>query len=197
MFEKFTVEKYCDLLASEQPAPGGGSALALIGAIACSLIEMSINVTLEKISETDDLYAYLTSERNSLKRARTRMLQLSDDDAQVYDGIVSARKLPKNTEEESKTRTAALQKAFHKATLVPLEVMSLSLDAAKKACSRVLSNVTKYVRSDCEIGVNLLKTVAKDCVKNVEGNTCFIHDETLKNTLNRQAAEILTEINKL
>ena len=54
MFEKMTIEQYCEILASDSPAPGGGSALALIGAAACSLVEMSSNVTLLKIAEEDE-----------------------------------------------------------------------------------------------------------------------------------------------
>jgi len=196
MFKQMTIEKYCDVLASDAPTPGGGSALAIVGAEACSLIEMAINVTLIKMSESDENYAYLRSELSSLCRAKKCLYKLSDDDAEVYGKIVAARKLPKNTDEEIKSRTAALQKSFHKATLVPLDVMQLCKDVLQRASNRVMPCLSKYVVSDCEIGISLLKTVVNYSIKNVYANTCFIHDETLKYKLEKQAKEISDEISK-
>lgn len=196
MFEQMTIEKYCDILASNAPAPGGGSALAVIGAEACALIEMAINVTLSKMSETDENYGYLKGELTTCIRARKRLYKLSNDDAEAYGKIVEARKLPKNTDEEIKTRTATLQKAFHKGTLVPLELMELCLSVLQRASSRVLPRLSKWVASDCEIGVSLLKTVLNYSTKNVYGNTCFIHDESLKRQLEKQAQATLDEAAK-
>ena len=195
MFEKMTIEQYCEILASDSPAPGGGSALALIGAAACSLVEMSSNVTLLKIAEEDEKHGYLFRESNTFKRARLRLYELSNEDAAAYQRIVEARKLPQNTEDEKKLRTANLQKAFHRATLVPLEVMQLCLDALQRADARVLPNLSKYIVSDCEIGISLLKTVIKYSIKNVYANTCFIHNDELKLNLEKQAKEIVDKVN--
>ena len=196
MFEQMTIEKYCDLLASKAPAPGGGSALALIGAEACALVEMAINVTLTNLPECEEDHAYLKSELLTFVRARKRLYRLSDDDAEAYGKIVEARKLPKYTDEEVKLRTAELQKAFHKATLVPLELMELCVSVLQKAETRALPRLSKWVASDCEIGISLLKTVVNYSVKNVYGNTCFIHDDALKRRLEKQAQAVLDEAAK-
>ena len=196
MFEQMTIEKYCNLLSSKAPAPGGGSALAIVGAEACSLIEMSINVTLAKMQSDDENYNYLKSELATCDRAKKCLYKLSNDDAEAYGNIVEARALPKDTDEQAKARTATLQKAFHKATLVPLDVMSLCKDVLQRANSRVYPHLSKWVASDCEIGISLLKTVANYSSKNVYGNTCFIHDADLKSRLEKQAQAILDEIAK-
>ena len=196
MFEQMTIEKYCDVLANKAPAPGGGSALAIVGAEACALVEMAINVTLSKLDENDDNYSYLKSELGFATRARKCLYKLSQDDADVYGKIVEARALPKTNDEQIKTRTAALQKAFHKATLVPLDVMNLGKDVLTRASNRVLPRLSKWVASDCEIGVSLLKTVVNYSVKNVYANTCFIHDVELKTRLEKQAQAILDEVAK-
>lgn len=196
MFEQMTIEKYCEVLSSKAPAPGGGSALAIVSAEACSLIEMAINVTLTKLLTDDENYDYLTSELATCARARRHLYKLSDDDAEAYGRIVEARKLPKSTDEETKTRTAALQKAFHKATLVPLELMELCCSLLSKATSRVMPRLSKWVVSDCEIGVSLLKTVVNYSVKNVYANTCFIHDNELKARLEKQTKILLDEAAK-
>lgn len=194
MFEKMSVEQYCQSLASSSPTPGGGSALAFVGAIACSLVEMAASVTLAKPQTVNGDADYLTRELASITRARKRLYKLSDDDAEAYGNIVSARKLPKDTDEQSKRRTAEMQKAFHKATLVPLDVMNLCRDVLKRAETRVLPNLSKYIVSDCEIGISLLKTVIKYSIENVYANTVFIRDDKLKNSLETQAREIVDSL---
>lgn len=197
MFEKMNIEEYCHALASSAPTPGGGSGLAVVGAIACSLVEMSANVTLQKLDKSDEKYSYLYEAATAIQRARQYLYKLSNDDALAYGEIVAARKLPKNNEEETNVRTKALQKAFHKATLVPLDVMRLCSDVMSRANYRVLDNVSTYVKSDCEIGISLIKTVIEKSVHNVTANTCYIRDEELKSTLERQAMQILDEVNKM
>ncbi len=194
MFEKMSVEQYCQSLASSSPTPGGGSALAFVGAIACSLVEMSASVTLAKPQTINGDADYLTRELASITRARKCLYKLSDDDAEAYGNIVSARKLPKDTDEQSKRRTAEMQKAFHKATLVPLDVMNLCRDVLKRAETRVLPNLSKYIVSDCEIGISLLRTVIKYSIENVYANTVFIRDDKLKNSLETQAREIVDSL---
>lgn len=198
MFEKMTIEEYCDVLSSKQPTPGGGSALAVIGATACSLIQMALNVSIESKRDDDSgVFYYLIAIRDNTKRAREAFLKLANADAEAYNRIVEARKLPKTTDEEVKIRTSAMQKAFHKATLVPLELMQLSLDVARKSSARALPRVTKYVKSDCEIGINLLKTVIRTSIDNVYANTAYIRDDTLRNTLEKQAEEIIERIKEI
>ncbi|MCM1195256.1 MAG: cyclodeaminase/cyclohydrolase family protein, partial [Firmicutes bacterium] len=70
MFEKMSIEQYCEKLASEAPTPGGGSALAIVAATACSLIAMSAAITVAKLPETDEQYGYLIAELNSCNRAQ-------------------------------------------------------------------------------------------------------------------------------
>ena len=48
MFRKLTIEQYNEILSSKAPTPGGGSALAMVGAMACSLCQMAVEVTLTK-----------------------------------------------------------------------------------------------------------------------------------------------------
>ncbi|MCM1195153.1 MAG: cyclodeaminase/cyclohydrolase family protein, partial [Firmicutes bacterium] len=142
----------------------------------------------------DEQYGYLIAELNSCNRARKCFYKLSDDDAAAYGEIVEARKLPKTNEEETKIRASAMQKAFHRATLVPLDVMKLSCDVLHRAENRILRNVSKYVVSDCEIGISLLKTAITHSVKNVYANTVYIRDEKLKAQLENQAKTVLAQI---
>lgn len=194
MFEKLTFEQYNNLLASNAPTPGGGSALAQVGAIACSLIEMSVNVTLTKLDESDEIYDYLQSEKDIATRAKNAMYKLANEDATAFQKIIDCLRLPKETEEQKVNRKRELQKAYHCAAIVPIDTMNLCREVIKRATVRVTPHLNKYVASDCVIGVDLLKTVARNCAHNVYANTSLITDDALKNSLERQGKEILKEI---
>lgn len=190
MFENLTIQKYNEILASKAPTPGGGSALAVVGTIACSLVEMAANVTLAKLDASSESYEYLQREVKVVSRAKTALYRLSNDDAAAFEQIVAARKLPKSTENEAKLRENALQKAYHNAALVPLDVMRVCSDLLARCEFRILPHLSKYVSSDCVIAIDLYKAILRNCRVNVYANTCFITSPDLKALLERQCEEI-------
>ena len=196
MFEKLTIEEYNKILASDAPTPGGGSALSQVGAVAYSLVEMSINVTLSKLTDNDTV-EYLNRQLDVALRAKKAFYKLSNDDAAAFQKIIDTLRLPKTTEEEKTQRLRELQKAYHKAAIVPLDVMNICREIVKLCKVRVMPYLNKYVSSDCVIAVDLCKTVAKNSLLNVHANTSLITDPTLKATLEKQGAEILHDIESL
>ena len=194
MFEKMTLEQYNEILASSAPTPGGGSALAVVGTIACALVEMSINVTLAKLTENDDNFAYLGNSRSFFARARQSLHKLADDDASAFRNIIDCMHLPKATAEQAATRERELQKAYHKAALVPLDVMRLSKECCVIAKTRVFPLLYKYVSSDCKIGIDLFGNIVENSMENVYANTTLITDTALRATLEKQGKEILQQL---
>lgn len=190
MFEKLTIEKYNEILASKAPTPGGGSALAVVGGIACSLVEMAINVTVAKLDSNSDNYGYLQSELRAVARAKTALYRLSNDDAVAFEQIIAAKRLPKSNNEESKLRENAMQKAYHNAALVPLDVMRVCSDLLTRCELRIMPHLSKYVSSDCVIAIDLYKAIIRNCRVNVYANTCFITSPELRNLLEKQCEEI-------
>ena len=196
MFEKLTIDEYNKALASNAPTPGGGSALAQVGAVACSLVEMSINVTLTK-SVDSDRAEYLNRQLDVVTRAKRAFYKLSNEDATAFQRIVDGLRLPKDTDEEKTARMRELQKAYHKAAIVPLDVMNICREIVRLCNVRVMPYLSKYVSSDCAIAIDLCKTVARDSLLNVHANTQLLTDPALKSTLEKQGAEILQEIANL
>ena len=80
MFEQLTLKKYTEILASNAPTPGGGSALAVVASIACSLVEMSINVTNTKTpaEQWQSHAAFLPKRGRNFCAFRMRTHRLSD-----------------------------------------------------------------------------------------------------------------------
>lgn len=113
-------------VASSSPAPGGGSVSALLGAFGTALAEMVCQITLNKKKyETvwNDMEKYL----KQLKSIREELERIVDLDADAFNDVVTAYKLPKETEEEKSARRHAIIHATEKAIRVPLKTMELSL----------------------------------------------------------------------
>src|SRR3989344_5598816 len=116
-------------LSSDSPAPGGGSAAALSGALAASLVSMVCQLTLgrEKFAAAEGKVRPAAAEA---VRIRDRLAALMDEDARAFTAVLAAYRLPKGTEEEKAARTAAIQSALHLASSVPLECAALLAEAA-------------------------------------------------------------------
>ena len=118
------VKSFLDEVASESPAPGGGSVAALAGALGAALSAMVCNLTLNKekfASVHDEIEEVL----ERCEHTRERLTDIIDKDTEAFNKVIDAIKLPKDTEEEQKKRKKELQKALKGAALVPLETARL------------------------------------------------------------------------
>lgn len=192
-----TLQEYNNVLGSNAPAPGGGSALCQVGVLACSLIEMTVNVTVSKSGFDKENGRYLLNQLENVLRAKRALYRLSNDDAAAFRKITEGFKLPKITEEDKKTRAAELQKAYHRAALIPLDVINLCRELVRIATVRIAPLLGRYIASDCTIAVDLLKAVAKNSLHNVYANTALIKDEELARSLNRQGEQAVAETEAL
>ena len=117
-----TLSEFLADLASDSPAPGGGSVAALSGALAACLTSMVANLTIGKPK-----YAGAEADMRSVlarsEALRLELAQLIEEDTQAFDRVMAAMKLPKETAEDQASRSAALQSALVDAALVPLDVM--------------------------------------------------------------------------
>ena len=84
MFRKLTIEQYNEILSSKAPTPGGGSALAMVGAMACSLCQMAVEVTLTK-GENE----LLTSSLSTFKRCIDKLQDLAQEDSTAFEKIIA------------------------------------------------------------------------------------------------------------
>src|SRR3989454_3177607 len=147
MLSRMTVEQFTEALAAATPTPGGGSASAQAGAMAASLIQMMCDLTLGR----EPYRAHEEAVQGIRRRAeglRKDLLALVDRDAQAYDGVVTARRLPKATDAEKEARSAALERANLFAIEAPMAIadacaalMSMASELAYKGNVNVVSDV--------------------------------------------------------
>jgi methenyltetrahydrofolate cyclohydrolase len=134
-----TVEAFLRGLASDAPTPGGGAVAALAGATGAALISMVGNLTIGKrgYEEAEERMRWMLEEAEA---ARTEFLDLADRDATAFDGVMSAFKMPKETDAEKAVRSKAIQAGYESAARVPLEI-------AKRA-----AELMELARETTEIG---------------------------------------------
>jgi methenyltetrahydrofolate cyclohydrolase len=118
-FEKLPFDDLVQALASEAPTPGGGTAAALAGAMGASLAEMVAALTLAKDKYAAS-HAAVRPIGEAAARAREKLLRLAQEDADSYDAVVVARRLPKDTDEDRAERSRRIADANRLAAEVPM-----------------------------------------------------------------------------
>src|SRR6267143_4915911 len=104
MLSRMTLEQFAEALAAATPTPGGGSASAQAGAMAAALVQMTCDLTIgrEAYRAHDEAVREIRARSEGLRRD---LLVLVDRDAQAYDEVVRALRLPKATDAEKRTRS--------------------------------------------------------------------------------------------
>ena len=153
------INEYIDLLGSSAPAPGGGSASALSGAQGAALITMVANLTIgkPKYAEFEELNQSVLKEGDAL---RNKLVELIDKDTEAFNKVSAAYKLPKETDDDKKARSAAIADATLTATEVPFETLEASAKALA-LCKSLIGKSNPNVASD--LGVSALNLI--DCAK--------------------------------
>lgn len=127
-----TLAQFADELASESPAPGGGSVAALCGALAAALASMVAHLTFGRKG-----FAAYNAEMDELSvRAqdlKARLLALVDEDTEAFNQVMAAMKMPKGTPELEAERDRAMGEATRRAAEVPFRVLTLMPAVAELA----------------------------------------------------------------
>ena len=172
---KMQVEDYLKLVASDAPAPGGGSASALCGAQGIGRISMVANLTLgkKKYEAYHALCAEIAEEAALICGKLTNQV---DIDTEAYGRIANAFKLPKETDEEKAARRREINEATVYAAQVPLETMRLAVEGLECA-KKLIGNYNTNCASDVGCGVYGLLSCVKGAWLNVMINVSGLGDE--------------------
>jgi formiminotetrahydrofolate cyclodeaminase len=161
-------------LATHEPIPGGGSAAALAGAMGAALVAMVAELTIGRPDATER-DAELRELRDNANSHRERLLQLADDDANAYDAVVRARRLPRESESDKEQRRQAVDAAMVEAAAVPLQtaqVAAVVLDLA----ARIAPIGNRNAVSDAGVAAQLAATAVRGAILNVRINLPYLPD---------------------
>lgn len=198
MLMDMTLRDFTALLASKEPAPGGGSTAALAGLFAASLGLMVVRLTVSKKAyqsmDAADKTAFETASVD-LERLQTRLESLVDDDTAAYNGFLAVVRMPKDTDLERRERETAMTAAQSAIINVPLESCETCL-AVLSALSPIVRLGNKNAVSDAAVGAGLAYAGLEGAAMNVTINLSSA-DETYRGELSGKTTEMIEKGAKL
>ena len=190
MIKDTNVQTFLDQLASQASTPGGGSAAAIMGAMGAALVSMVCNLTIGKKNYAA-VEADLKQVLQQSEGLRQRLTGMVADDIRVFNQVMAAYGMPKDTDEQKSARVSAIQDALKEATVVPLacakacaEVIDLSRTAAEKGNLNVIS--------DAGVAVMAAYGALKSAALNVYINVGNIKDQDFANAMKNELESVLS-----
>ena len=186
-----SLKDFVEVLASDEPAPGGGGASALVAAIGTALGNMVGSLTEGKLKyyEVEDEIEQMIDKAEQLEQD---FLGLMDEDEKAFLPLMEAYKLPHKTELEKAKRTAVLIAAKSQACQPPLRIMRKCCEAID-LCGRFAEIGNKNAVSDAGVGVLFCKAALQGASLNVYINTKTLEDEEYAKKLNEETDSMLAE----
>jgi formiminotetrahydrofolate cyclodeaminase len=184
MLAKQPLTDVLDAFSSSAPTPGGGSAAALAGALGASLLAMVAALPKTKTNAPEER-ASLDAARAKIVEFRNKLIDLIDRDADAYDGVVEAYRLPKGTDTEKAARKTAIQAALKLASEVPLETFLVTIEVMRAAAT-VAEAGNLSARTDIAVAIQLLQTASQGAVFNIEANLGSVTEQAFVEGIVRQ-----------
>ncbi len=182
------VGTFLEVLASDAPTPGGGSVAAISGAAGAALVAMVARLTAGKkgYEDVDERMRELIA---SADAARAELLAFADRDAEAFDMVMTAFKMPKESDQEKAERSAAIQRAFTAAADVPLQIARRAAGLIGLAREAVDSgNAT--AASDAASGAQVLAAAVACALYNVEINVASLKDADAVRRFSEEVASL-------
>jgi formiminotetrahydrofolate cyclodeaminase len=148
---------FLDLVASGEPAPGGGSVAAVAVALAAGLSGMAARLSAGQLADADEL-------ADRADAARQRVAPLARMDAQSYARVLYAYRVP-----DSETRSERVSDALSGAADVPLAVAEIGNEVAGIA-ARLVEESNPSLKGDAIAAVLLAEAGVRAATVLVEIN---------------------------
>jgi formiminotetrahydrofolate cyclodeaminase len=205
MLTSLSVTDFLDEIASNAPAPGGGSVSALAGSLGAALTSMVCRLTLGKKK-----YAHVQEEiEQALKQSeelRVKFNAIIDEDTLAFNKVMAAYGLQKETEEQKTKRAAEIQEAMKTATLIPLKLMGLCIEAMELV-KIIVEQGNQNSISDAGVAALMLHAGCEGAALNVTINLGSLRDanfvdqtktklEQHRTSLNTFTSDIFASVNK-
>lgn len=194
MLSNLTITNFIDELASNSPAPGGGSVAALGASLSAALSSMVFSLTVGKKQYNnydDSIKNLIDTKLKDANVIKSEFLSIMEEDTEVFLKVMDAFKLPKETEEEKAVRSAKIEESYKLALNVPYKL-------AEKAYGLydVLDVAVQYGNinavSDAGVAALLLHASLESAVLNVKINLSSLKDAEEKGKISAWCKEIVS-----
>ena len=183
-----SLRAFADELSMDSPAPGGGSVAALCGALSAGLSSMVANLTVGK-KGYEKAFTEMKKTAVRAQRLKDEYLGQVDLDADAFNRVMDAVRLPKTTEDQKKERDAAVESVTKEATLVPFQVLEKSIELLKLA-KKAAQKGNRNSMSDAGVAALAARAAAEGAYYNVRINLPGIQDEGFRTGTKRKAAAL-------
>jgi len=176
MLKDLTIREFLEQLSSKDPVPGGGAVAALSSGLSVALVQMVANLTIDKKGYED-----VNEDMKILKKAVApkinEFIDLIDKDANSFNAVLKAFRMPKETEADKKVRKSAIQEGMKYAAKIPLEVAE---ETAKlfPFIETVIEKGNKNAVTDGLVAAMMARTAIKSALYNVKINLASVKDES-------------------
>jgi len=174
LYSSLTLPDLLDAFSSSEPVPGGGSAAALAGALGVSLLLMAAGIQRTRTGAAEET-ADLAEVSARLRPLRDRLAELVDLDSEAYGMVLTALRLPNDSEVEKSVRRRAIDAAMRDATETPLDTMR-ACQQALRAGITVARNSSPNAASDVGVAIELLVAAMRGAGLNVDTNLKVLKD---------------------
>lgn len=179
------ITSFLDKLASKEPAPGGGGAAALAGAIGIALGNMtgSLTVGKKKYAEVEEDIIELNKRAQSLRK---QLYELIEADAQAFMPVAKAYGIPKDDPDRNEIMETALKGAAQ----VPIEIMRKSCEALE-IIKEYAEKGSVLALSDAGCAASMCKSAIESAALNVFINTKAMREKKIAAQINEEVDAIL------
>lgn len=180
---------FLEQLSSSAPIPGGGGASAAVGAFASALGLMVTNLTVGK-KKYADVEEEILEIREKLEQKKQDLVRMVDEDAEAFEPLAKAYRMPKETEEEQAEKEKVMEAALKNAAEAPLCIMKTIVDTMEMI--RVLGEKgSRLVVSDAGVAILFAQAALEGASLNIFINTKMMKDQEEAERLNYRADQLI------
>ena len=182
------VRGFIEAVGARSSAPGGGSVSALLAGVGVALGAMVAKLTYG-VRKFEAVGPEMEGIIPLLDELQQQLIPLIDRDTNAFNDYMAALKLPKKSDEEKRTRRAAMEAGLKTAVLVPLTTMRVG-DRAWEALKTAATYGNPASASDIQVGARSLETGIWGAWQNVLINLRGIGDREFTEAMRGEADRI-------
>jgi len=186
---------FLDDLAAATAAPGGGSAAAYAGAMGAALVAMVAGLTVGR-KKYLAVEAEMQAVRVQAEELRKELTDAVEDDSAAFEAVMGALKLPKETDEEQKSRAAAIYIATINAAHVPLHTVKNSVKVMELA-ARCAKDGNLNAISDAMSGAAMARAALTAAGYNVRINLNSLEDKSAGEKMLKELADLEKQADRI
>lgn len=195
MLKDMRINNFLSKTASGDPIPGGGSVSALAAAAATALSEMVAKLTLGR-KKYEAHWPEIQEIVDESSRLRNQFLTDIDGDAEAYNEVFSAYKLPQTSDDAKQLRNTKIQDGLKSAANVPLDVARKALRVLWLAKELIEKGNVNAI-TDGAVAAMLARSSVLGAAYNVRINLAAIQDEDYKQAVYKEVEYLEAQAMKI